>query len=76
MPATIVVARGLVHLPPWCRRHFPAMGQRVKRNRNVNVILLHTFYLTVCLIGRHLWQIVTFLRIYHAITEMLYEYYI
>ena len=30
MPATIIVAHGLVHPLPWCGPRFPAMGQRVK----------------------------------------------
>ena len=29
MPATIIVARGLEHLLPWCGQRFPAVGQRV-----------------------------------------------
>ena len=30
MPASIVLACGLVHPPPWCGRRFSAMGQGVK----------------------------------------------
>ena len=30
MPTTIVAALGLVHPLPWCGRHFPAVGQKVK----------------------------------------------
>jgi len=30
MPATIIVAGGLVHPPPWCGQRFSAMEQRVK----------------------------------------------
>ena len=30
MPATIVVARGLLPPMQWCGRHFSALGQRVK----------------------------------------------
>ena len=32
MPATIIVARGLLSPMQWCGQHFSAPGQRVKEN--------------------------------------------
>ena len=45
MPATIVIAGGLVFLPPWCGRRLPAVGQRVK-GKNFRIFDLRSFQQT------------------------------
>ena len=42
MPAAIIIARGLVHPPPWCGRRFPAVGLGVNSQF---FLILHVFSL-------------------------------
>ena len=47
MPATIVIARGLVHPLPWCGWHFTAMGQEVKFIMESSIRSIKIFFVQI-----------------------------